>query len=92
MDVLTALMDGRANRGLPDEQVLARAAELERCVLTNNRLHFHQLHRTSRGNHAGIITCTNDPDISGLAKRIQEAILSEESLVGKLIRIRRPRR
>lgn len=91
-DVLTALKDGKANRGLPDEQVLARAVQLERCVLTNNRQHFHRLHRSTRGKHFGIVTYTNDPDVVGLSRRIHAAISNAEQLAGKLIRIRRERR
>jgi predicted nuclease of predicted toxin-antitoxin system len=90
-DVLTALNDGKANRGLPDDEVLARAVQLERCVLTNNRQHFHRIHRTIRGKHFGIVTYTNDQDVAGLASRIHAAISNVEQLAGKLIRIHRER-
>ena len=88
-DVLTAQDDGRANQGIPDTDVLVRAMQLGRCVLTNDRDDFHQLHRLN-GNHAGIITFTDDPDRAALAGRIDAAITLEGSLVGKLIRIVRP--
>ena len=39
-DVLTAFADGKANQEISDEEVLFRAIELERIVLTLNRLHF----------------------------------------------------
>ena len=36
-DVLTAYDDGRANQGILDADVLARAVQLGRAVLTNDR-------------------------------------------------------
>lgn len=35
-DVVTAFEDGRANQQIPDDQVLARAIQLTRAVLTHN--------------------------------------------------------
>ena len=72
-DVLTALEDGRANQGIPDPDVLARACALGRAVLTNNRDDFHRLHK-SQPLHAGIITFTDDSDIAALAQRIHRRI------------------
>lgn len=88
-DVLTAADDGRANQTIPDEDVLNRAAELERCVITNNRRHFHRLHARA-ADHAGIITFTTDPESEVLADRIHEAIQSAEPLAGRLVRVLRP--
>jgi len=88
-DILTALEDGRANQGLPDEDVLARATELERCVLTGNRNHFHWLHATNP-NHSGILTFSDDIDKDALAVRIHTAIEDAVELKGKLIRVIRP--
>ncbi|MCE9531332.1 MAG: DUF5615 family PIN-like protein, partial [Planctomycetes bacterium] len=65
-DVLRAWEDGRANQGIDDPDVLARATVLGRAVLTNNRKHYHRLHRFDL-NHSGIITYTKDDDISSLA-------------------------
>ena len=62
-DVLTAAADGRANQRIADTDVLARATDLDRAVLTFNRRDFHSLHRKNPL-HAGIVTCTNDPDRS----------------------------
>lgn len=39
-DVLTAYEDGRANQAIPDDKVLLRATELQRAVLTINRVDF----------------------------------------------------
>ena len=60
-DVLTVQADGRASQGIDDPDVLARAIELGRAVITNNRRDYHRLHRNDT-DHTGIITYTNDPD------------------------------
>jgi hypothetical protein len=88
-DVLTALAAGRANQRIPDPDVLAYATSLGRAVLTNNRRHFHRLHRQAP-NHAGIITFTDDLDTPALAQRIQDAVIAAPILAGVLIRIVRP--
>ncbi|MBX9581049.1 MAG: DUF5615 family PIN-like protein [Gemmataceae bacterium] len=87
-DVLTALADGRANQGIPDPLVLARATVLGRAVLTGNRQHYHRLHRR-QPNHAGIVTYTDD-DFQPLAGRIHAAVVPLPSLVGQLVRVVRP--
>jgi len=88
-DVLTALEDGKANLSIPDEDVLSRAIELGRAVLTYNRKHFKRLHQ-QQPEHTGIIVCTEDPDRMGQAKRIAEKIDEEKDLKGKLIKVYRP--
>ena len=88
-DVLTAADDGRANRSIDDPQVLARAAELGRAVLTNNRDDFHRLHRLSP-DHAGIVTFTADPDRDALAGRVHDAVTACATLDGRLVRVLRP--
>ncbi len=87
-DVLTALEDGRANQSIPDEEVLTRAVELQRAVLTLNRVDFKRLHR-QHPEHTGIIICTNDPDRTGQAQRIAEALGDADNINGQLIRIYR---
>ncbi|MEM7029962.1 MAG: DUF5615 family PIN-like protein [Chloroflexota bacterium] len=88
-DVLTIQETGRANQALPDEAVLAFATEEQRVVLTINRKHFIRLHKISP-HHAGIIVCTYDPDFTGQAQRIHDAIRMEIQLLGQLIRVNRP--
>jgi hypothetical protein len=88
-DVLTSQDDGRANQGVPDPDVLARATLLGRAVLTNNRRHFHTLHRAAPV-HAGIVTYTYDPDPVALAGRIHAAISSLAALAGQLVKVTRP--
>ena len=90
-DVLTVQEAGNANLGIPDEDVLEFAISDNRTILTLNRSDFIRLHRL-QADHAGIIVCTNDPDRPRLATRINEAISTEETLRGKLIRVNRPSR
>ena len=88
-DVLTALEDGKANQAVTDADLLARAIELKRALLTLNRQDFKRLH-LQVPNHAGIIICTEDPDRAGQAERINRSILETVELQGKLIRVYRP--
>ena len=88
-DVLTAFEDGRANKGIADEAVLARAAGLARAVLTINRLDFKRLHNAGQ-EHAGIILCTFDPDFAGQAGRIDKSCAAAVNLAGEVLRVNRP--
>ena len=88
-DVLTAFEDGKANQSITDQELLARATELGRAVLTLNRLDFKRLH-LSASNHTGIIICTEDPDRVGQAQRIVESLVECGELQGRLIRVYRP--
>ena len=88
-DVLTAFEDDRANQKIEDEDVLARATQIGRAVLTLNRKDFKRLHYRNSV-HAGIIICTNDADRLRQAKRIDEKLAEFESFEGELIRVYRP--
>ena len=88
-DVLTAYDDGRANQAVPDEKVLSRATELLRAVLTLNRQDFKRLHAVYP-NHAGIVSCTYDPDFAAQATRINQAV--KAAIAGQVIRVNRPLR
>jgi hypothetical protein len=88
-DVLTVAEAGKAGRAISDEDVLTFAILQGRAVLTLNRQDFIRLHR-DRPDHTGIIVCTQDDDTSGQAHRIHEAILREQPLNGKLVRVYRP--
>ena len=89
LDVLTALEDGKANQAITDANLLARATELGRALLTLNRRDFKRLHLEAP-DHAGIIICTEDPDRAGQAERVSKAIAEIVELKGKLIRVYRP--
>ncbi|HIK08575.1 MAG TPA: DUF5615 family PIN-like protein [Trichormus sp. M33_DOE_039] len=88
-DVLTVQEAGNDNLGIPDEEVLAFAIRENRAVLTLNRQDFIRLHHRN-SEHCGIIVCTNDTDRNRMADRINEAIASQASLQGQLIRVVRP--
>jgi len=89
-DVLTVQDDGRANQGVPDPDVLTRAIELGRTVVTNNRKDYHRLHRHTPS-HAGIVTYTDDQtDRAALAARIDAAVSAVPDLAGQLVRVYRP--
>jgi predicted nuclease of predicted toxin-antitoxin system len=88
-DVLTIQETGKADQAVPDAEVLKFAAREDRALLTLNRRHFIRLHRTNP-RHAGIIVCTVDADFAGQAERIHQAIGSQASLAGQLIRVNRP--
>ena len=88
-DVLTVQEAGQANQGIPDDQVLAYGTDQNRAVLTINRADFIRLHRQS-ADHAGIVVCTEDFNRERLASRVHAAIVQEDTLAGKLIRVNRP--
>ena len=88
-DVLTAFEDGKANQSITDTQLLDRATQLGRAVLTLNRLDFKRLH-LQFPNHAGIIICTEDPDRLRQAQRIAESVINAGELSGQLLRVYRP--
>ena len=87
-DVLTAQEAGQGNLGVIDSSVLAFAITKDRAVLTFNRRHFINLHRQVSSHH-GILACTRDNDVQGLAQRIHEAVLGCPSLDNELLRINR---
>ncbi|MDB6167705.1 MAG: hypothetical protein JWM88_569 [Verrucomicrobia bacterium] len=90
-DVLTSREAGNADRGVPDEEVLAFATAQGRAVITHNRKHFFRLHTATGGQHAGIVACTFDPDEARQAGRVHAALGAfRDGLEGKVIRVYRP--
>jgi hypothetical protein len=88
-DVITAFEDGRANQSVTDKQLLERATEIGRALVTLNRLDFKRLHFQAP-QHSRIIICTEDPDRVGQAQRIAEAVTAAGELAGQLLRVYRP--
>lgn len=86
--MLTAHEDERANQKIPDEDVLMRAIELARAVLSMNRRDFVRLHER-QPIHAGMVLCKYETDYAGQAERINEAVRSFDTLKGQLIRVQR---
>jgi predicted nuclease of predicted toxin-antitoxin system len=72
-DVLRVQEDGR--RGRPDNEVLQRAHELGRVVLTHNRDDFELLHRGPLP-HSGIVSASQGMTAAVLAARVHERISS----------------
>ena len=88
-DVLTTFEAGQANQAITDADQLAFATNLGRAILTRNRRHFITLHKHF-AHHAGIISITDDPDLDGQARRIDEAITSYDTLADRHLRVNRP--
>src|SRR5438105_631510 len=71
-DILTAQEDGRT--ATPDPDILARAHQLGRAVLTYNRKDFERLHRQG-ADHSGIVSAKQDHrNHAPLAARIDAAL------------------
>jgi predicted nuclease of predicted toxin-antitoxin system len=87
-DVLTSREAGKANQSIPDEEVLAFAAESGRILLTLNRWDFIILH-TKSPQHAGIVVCTQNPDLLQQAQQIDRAVAEAGDMQGVLLRINR---
>ena len=85
-DVLTVQESGE--QGGDDDQVLATATAASRIVLTFDRRDFSRLHKKSPI-HAGIISCTWDPDSDALASRIDRTV-AVGSLAGQHLRVNKP--
>jgi hypothetical protein len=88
-EILTAQEAGQGYLGVTDSAVLAFAIARDRAVFTFNRRHFINLHRRVSPHH-GILVCTRDDDVLGLALRIHQAILDCPSLDYQLLQINRP--
>lgn len=89
-DIVTLLDMNLAGQAIPDDEVLALATSLKRCVITLNRKDFIKLHN-QQPDHAGILVCTVDPNFLTLADRIH-ICLSQAGLstTGQLLRVQRP--
>jgi hypothetical protein len=88
-DLLTVRETGKAGQAVPDAEVLRFSTAEGRILLTLNRRHFIHLHETGP-DHAGIVTCTFDPDFPRLAQPIHEALAAEPMGPGRLLRVNRP--
>lgn len=89
-DVLTVADAGKAGQALTDIAILQMARADRRAVVTLNRRHFVRLH-AEEPDHAGIIVCSLDLDFDGQAVRIDQAVETQQTLAGCLIRLNRPR-
>jgi predicted nuclease of predicted toxin-antitoxin system len=87
-DVLTSHEAGNANQRIPDEDVLAFATKSGRILLTLNRRDFIELHEKI-SNHAGMIVCTQNPDLREQSEQIDAIVREVSNLTGKLVRVNR---
>jgi predicted nuclease of predicted toxin-antitoxin system len=87
-DILTTFEAGLAGQQIPDDIILAFAANLGRAVLTHDN-DYKRLHRRNP-RHAGILFCSQDPDYLGLLQRLEPAIQANLPLTNKLIRVYKP--
>ena len=91
-DVLTSRDAGKANRFVPDEDVLDFAKQEKRILLTHNRKHFFRLHRLDP-RHPGIIACTYNPDFDQLVSSIHVVLGSMGGgIENELVRVNSPNR
>jgi hypothetical protein len=87
-DVLTSHEAGNANQRIPDLDVLEFSAKSGRILLTLNRRDFIALHQ-EMPTHAGLIVCTQNPDLREQAGQIHIMVQKTGDLTGKLVRINR---
>ncbi len=83
-NILTVQAAGKDNQKIPDEEVLAFTVSENRAVLTQNRRHFITLH-SLQSDHAAIIVCRGEDDVTRRAGNINQAISSLETLTGQVI-------
>jgi len=86
-DVVTLLQTNMAGLAIPDDEVLAFATSLNRCLLTLNRKDFIKLHMHSN-QHAGIVICTFDTNFMALADWVDTCLT--QKITGQLLRVQRP--
>lgn len=87
-DVLTSHEAGNANQRIPDFDVLEFSAKSGRILLTLNRRDFIVLHQKMPA-HAGVIVCTQNPNLHEQAKQIDAVVQEIGDLSGKLVRVNR---
>jgi predicted nuclease of predicted toxin-antitoxin system len=87
-DVLTVAEAGQAGLGIPDDEVLVFAHAEGRALLTHNRKHFRNLHKSGHP-HSGLVLCTEDKDFDSLAARIHQALSQAMTLGGQVVRVTR---
>lgn len=79
----------KSGDGTSDAEVIERANELGRVVITNNRTDFEALHKRLSGAHCGIIICPVevDDDLKKQAKLIHQQIEACTDVRGQLLRV-----
>lgn len=86
--VITSYDAGKANQSIPDNEVLNFATQNNLAVITFNRDDFIELHNNGI-QHSGIIICKTDRDYQGQVNFLDEYLQNQESLINRLIRIKK---
>ncbi len=86
--VITSYDAGQANQSIPDNEVLYFATRNNLAVITFNRDDFIELHNNGI-QHSGIIICKTDRDYQGQVNFLDEYLQNQESLINRLIRIKK---
>lgn len=86
--VITSYEAGQANKKIPDNEVLNFATRNNLAVITFNRDDFIELHNNGI-QHSGIIICKTDRDYQGQVNFLHEYLQNQESLINRLIRIKK---
>ena len=87
-NVITSYDAGQANRSIPDKEVLDFATRSNLTVITFNRDDFIELHNNGI-QHSGILICKTDRDYQGQVDFLNEYLQNQESLINRLIRIKK---
>jgi predicted nuclease of predicted toxin-antitoxin system len=86
--VITSYDAGQANQSIPDYEVLNYATINNLAVITFNRDDFIELHNNNT-QHSGIIICKTDRDYQGQIDFLHEYLQNQNSLINRLIRIKK---
>ena len=86
--VITSYDAGQANQSISDRKVLNYATQNNLIVITFNRDDFIELHNAGI-QHSGIIICKTDRDYQGQVDFLHKYLLNQDSLVNRLIRIKK---
>jgi hypothetical protein len=86
--VITSYDAGQANQSIPDNEVLYFATRNNLAVITFNRDDFIELHNNGI-QHSGIIICKTDRDYQGQVNFLDKYLQNQESLINRLIRIKK---
>jgi len=81
--------DDKRGDGWTDDVVLQQAVQHRAAVITRNGTDFRALHKSTSGNHYGIVVCVfvDTADLKKVAKSIDAAIRQQRSLRGLLITV-----
>jgi hypothetical protein len=86
--VITSYDAEQANQGISDDKVINYATQNNLAVITFNRDDFIELHNHNI-QHSGIVICKTDRDYQGQINFLHEYLQTQNSLLNRLIRIKK---